>query len=433
MSSPSKPAFGVILAICACHAINDMLQSLLPAMYPTVKEDLHLTFAQLGAVTLTCQLTASLLQPLVGLYADRRPSPAALPGGTLFTLVGLIVLATARDYPLLLAGAMILGVGSSIFHPESSRVARMAGGDRPGMAQSLFQVGGNVGGALGPLGAAFVVVRWGRQSLAAFALLALVSTAILSGVSVWYERHGLAKLEVLRARTKRGDAGARRTGAELTGRHVARSLAVLLVLVFSKFAYMASFTNYYTFYLIHRFGVSVASAQLHLVVFMASIALGTFAGGPIGDRVGRKWVIWFSILGVLPFTLALPFASLFWTGVLSAIIGVLLASAFPAIVVYGQELMPGRIGLVSGLFFGLSFGTAGACAALLGELADATSIETVYRLCAFLPALGLLGGLLPDLGERAARNRITGEPGRGPAPPPDRSRRGLPEGANTQC
>jgi FSR family fosmidomycin resistance protein-like MFS transporter len=382
------------LSICACHAINDMLQSLFAASYPLLKADLHLTFAQIGLATLTYQLTASMLQPLVGLYADRRPTPFSLPGGTLFTMAGLVLLSTARSYAVLLVGASVLGVGSSIFHPESSRVARMAAGDRPGLAQSLFQVGGNIGGALGPLAAAIVVARWGRNSVAAFALVALVSTAILTRVGLWYKHHGLAALRAARER------GAKQPAAHLSQGRVAGSLAILLVLVFSKFAYMASFVNYFTFYLMHHFGVSVESAQLHLVLFFGAIAVGTFAGGPLGDRFGRKWIIWFSILGVLPFTLALPYADLFWTEVLSAVVGLVLASAFPAIVVYGQELVPGRVGMVSGLFFGLSFGAAGVCAALLGELADATSIDEVYRLCAFLPALGLLGGLLPNLGQR---------------------------------
>jgi FSR family fosmidomycin resistance protein-like MFS transporter len=398
MRSTSKTAFGILLSICACHAINDMLQSLLAAIYPLLKEDLHLSFAQIGIATLTYQLTASMLQPLVGLYADRRPAPFSLPGGTFFTMAGLVLLSTAHTYGALLVGASVLGVGSSIFHPESSRVARMAAGGRPGLAQSLFQVGGNIGGALGPLGAAIVVAHWGRSRLAGFALLALVSTAILTRVGLWYKHHGLA---ALRAASSARD-GTRRSGADLSQAQVAGSMAILLVLVFSKFAYVASIINYFTFYLMHRFGLGVEAAQLHLVVFSAAIAAGTFSGGPLGDRFGRKWVIWFSILGVLPFTLILPYANLFWTGVLSAVIGFILASAFPAIVVYGQELMPGRVGMVSGLFFGLSFGAAGAGAALLGVLADATSIEEVYRVCAFFPAMGLLGGFLPHLGESAA-------------------------------
>jgi FSR family fosmidomycin resistance protein-like MFS transporter len=367
-----------------------MLQSLLLAVYPTLKAEFHLSFAQIGLVTLAYQLTASLLQPVVGIYADRRPAPFSLPIGTLFTFAGLLFLATARTYPMLLVGAGILGIGSSVFHPESSRVARMASGGRPGLAQSLFQVGGNVGSALGPIGAAVVVLRAGQRGLGAFSVLALVSTCILTGVGVWYKRHGLQRLA-----SSRGEASG--SVPRLGPAEVTKSMAVLLVLIFSKFVYLASFSSYYTFYLIHRFGISVGSAQVHLFVLLAAAAGGTLAGGPMGDRFGRKHVIWFSVLGVLPFTLVLPYADLFWTGALSIVIGFVLASAFPAIVVYGQELIPNRVGMVSGLFFGLSFGAAGSGAALLGRLADAASIEHVYRLCAFLPALGMFAALLPSL------------------------------------
>lgn len=390
-----KTAFGVLLAISSCHFINDMLQSLLMAVYPTLKAAFHLSFAQIGLVTLSYQLTASLLQPVIGLYADRKPTPFSLPIGTLFTFAGLLVLAAASTYPVLLAGASILGIGSSVFHPESSRVARMASGGRTGLAQSLFQVGGNVGSALGPIGAAVVVLRWGQRGLGAFSVLALVSTAILTGVGLWYKRHGLQRLTGGRGETRAPSEG-------LSRADVSRSMAVLLVLIFSKFVYLASFTSYYTFYLMHRFGISVGSAQVHLFILLAAAAAGTLAGGPLGDRFGRKHVIWFSVLGVLPFTLLLPYADLFWTGALSMAIGFVIASAFPAIVVYGQELIPGRVGMVSGLFFGLSFGVAGSGAALLGRLADATSIEHVYRLCAFLPALGMLAALLPNIQTKPA-------------------------------
>ncbi len=352
MKDTEKPAFGVLLAICFCHLLNDMLQSLLAAVYPTLKADFHLSFAQIGAVTLAYQLTASLLQPLVGLYADRKPTPFSLPGGTLFTFAGLLVLSSARSYGVLVLGACVLGIGSSVFHPEASRVARMAAGARPGLAQSLFQVGGNLGGALGPLGAVIVVLRWGQRGLGAFAVFALVSTAILAGVGAWYQRHGLTRLASSRAHAM-GSVGP--SHGELV-----TSMVVLLALVFSKFVYLASVTNYYTFYLIHRFGVSIENAQLHLFAVFASVAAGTLAGGSLGDRFGRKQVIWFSILGVLPFTVLLPHANLLWTGALSVAIGFILASAFPAMVVYGQDLMPGRIGMVAGLLFGLSFGAAGA-------------------------------------------------------------------------
>jgi FSR family fosmidomycin resistance protein-like MFS transporter len=400
--SIDRPIFAVLLAICFCHLINDMLQSLLVATYPTLKTEFHLSFTQIGLVTLTYQMTASLLQPLVGLYADRRPAPFSLPIGTLFTFAGLLVIALAPDYRLLLLGAAILGMGSSVFHPESSRVARMAAGGRPGLAQSLFQVGGNAGSALGPVAAAIVVLRWGRHGMGAFSVIALVSTAVLFTVGLWYRRHGLGRLAANRV------ASASQRGTGLSKARVRGSLALLLGLIFSKFVYLAGFTSYYIFYLMRRFGVSVADAQLHLFVFLAAGAAGTLAGGPLGDRFGRKQVIWFSILGVLPFSLTLPYVDLFWTGVLSVVIGFTIASAFPAIVVYGQELIPGRVGLVAGLFFGLSFGAAGIGAALMGRLADATSVDTVYRLCAFLPALGFLAALLPDLGPAAQAREVAG-------------------------
>ena len=381
--------FSVILAISFCHLLNDMMQSLLPAIYPDIKADFGLSFGQIGLVTLVYQVTASILQPMVGVYADRRPTPLALPGGTLFSLAGLVVLSIAHSYPVLLLGASLLGVGSSVFHPESSRVARMASGGRHGLAQSLFQVGGNAGSALGPLAAALVVVRWGQSSVALFALLSLLSGAILWNVGTWYKHHGLARLN-------RG-ASRHAVRARLPSSSVVRGIAVLLALIFSKYIYLTSLTSYYTFYLIEHFGLSVQAAQLHLFVFLAAIAIGTMLGGPIGDRFGRRRVIWLSILGSLPFTLLLPYASLFWTGPLTVIIGLVLASAFPAILVYAQELVPGRVGMISGLFFGLAFGASGIGAAWLGALADATSLEHVYRLCAFLPLIGLATALLPEV------------------------------------
>lgn len=382
-------AFGVIVAISFCHLLNDMMQSLLPAIYPGLKSELHLSFGQIGMVTLVYQITASILQPMIGLYADKRPTPMTLPGGTLFSLAGLTVLSIAHSYGLVLVGAALLGVGSSVFHPESSRVARMAAGGRHGLAQSLFQVGGNAGQALGPLAAALVVVRWGQSSLAFFALLALLSGAVLWNVANWYRHHGLSRLQV-------GGAGA--LHIELPRGQAARGIAILLALIFSKYVYLASLTSYYTFYLIQRFDLSVQNAQLHLFAFLAAVAVGTVAGGPLGDRFGRKYVIWFSILGALPFTLALPYAGLFWSGPLTVIIGLILASAFPAIVVFAQELVPGKVGMISGLFFGFSFGMGGLGAAGLGWLADHSSIEMVFRVCAFLPAIGLLTAFLPNLG-----------------------------------
>lgn len=393
-------AFGIIAAISACHLINDMLQSLLPAIYPNLKAELGLSFSQIGLVTLACQMTASILQPLVGLYADRRPTPLALPLGTLVSLVGLLVLSAAHSYGLLLLGASMLGIGSSVFHPESSRVARMAAGRRHGLAQSMFQVGGNAGAALGPLAAAIVVMRWGQSSLAAFALLALLSCAILWNVSRWYRHHGLSRLSSEKRSTK--------AIASLPRGKLLRGIAILLALSFSKYIYLASLTSYLTFYLIHRFGVSVGNAQLHLFAFLAAVAIGTIMGGPLGDRFGRKYVIWFSILGALPFTLMLPHASLAWTGPLTVVIGLILASAFPAIVVFAQDLVPGKIGMMSGLFFGFSFGMGGLGAAVLGEVADRAGIEMVYAICSFLPAIGLLAVFLPNLKPQPLAPTISG-------------------------
>jgi FSR family fosmidomycin resistance protein-like MFS transporter len=389
---PKETVFVVILAVSFCHMLNDMMQSLLPAIYPAFKEDFRLSFGQIGLVTLVYQLTASVLQPLVGFYADRRPTPMALPGGTLFSLAGLLILSRAGSYPVILIGASMLGMGSSVFHPESSRVARMAAGLRPGLAQSLFQVGGNVGQALGPLAAAIVVLRWGQSSLAFFALLALISCAVLWNVGHWYRHVGLDRLKA--------NAKARSAIPAPPKGEARRGILILSALIFSKYVYLASITSYFTFYLIHRFAVSVRTAQLHLFVFLAAVALGTILGGPLGDRIGRKRVIWFSILGALPFTLLLPHVNLFWTGPLTVVIGLILSSAFPAIVVFGQELAPGKVGMISGLFFGFSFGMGGIGAAVLGAMADVYGIDAVYQLCAVLPALGLLAAFLPNVGKR---------------------------------
>lgn len=391
MNRTERISYGVLFSICACHAINDMIQSLLSAIYPTLKSDFNLTFGQIGAVTLTYQLTASLLQPLVGLASDRKPQPFSLPACTAFTFAGLVILSTSGTYAGLLAGACILGVGSSIFHPESSRVAMMAAQSRPGFAQSMFQVGGNVGSTLGPLAAAFVVLRWGRASVGAFGALAVVAAAILLGVGLWY------RAKISEAGRKERGAGEQERTSPLSNARIVGTLAVLLLLIFSRFAYAAGFANYYTFYLMHHFGVSPAAAQLHLSLFLGAGSVGTLAGGPLADRLGRKAVIWFSILGVLPLTLVLPYVGLAATAWLSAVIVFVLATAFPAIVVYGQELLPGRIGMVSGLFYGLAFGAAGCAAALLGLIADYRGIEAVFKACALLPTLAVLTALLPDL------------------------------------
>jgi FSR family fosmidomycin resistance protein-like MFS transporter len=388
-AAQNTTAFWVIAAIAFCHMLNDMMQSLLPAIYPNLKASLGLNFGQIGVVTLVYQCTASLLQPLVGLYADKRPTPLALPAGTLFTLAGLAVLSQAHIYPLLLLGAGLMGMGSSVFHPESSRVARMAAGGRNGLAQSVFQVGGNAGQALGPLMAALVVVRWGQSSLALFSLLALVACATLWNVGLWYKTYGLARLAAAGRAKSNQVAVPRRTAVF--------GIAILMLLITSKYLYLTSITSYYTFYLIERFHLSVQAAQLHLFLFLSAIAVGTVVGGPVGDKIGRKAVIWFSILGILPFTLALPYASLFWTGPLTVIIGLIMASAFPAIVVFAQELAPGNVGMVSGMSFGLAFGVGGLGAAALGVVADAHGVAYVYRICAVLPALGLAAALLPNI------------------------------------
>jgi len=379
-------SFAVLLAIGLCHLLNDMVQALLPAIYPTLKVQFHLNFAQIGLVTLAFQVTASLLQPLVGYFADQRPMPYSLALGMVATLFGLLVLSVAPNYPVLLVAAMMVGLGSAVFHPEASRVARMASGGRYGLAQSVFQVGGNTGQAISPLTAAVLVATYGQRSIVWYAGLALFGILVLFQIGTWYKHHGLTRIK----------SHHHVKHPELSRGTVIKSLAVLLALVFSKFVYMSSIGSYYTFYLIHNFGLSVQSAQVHLFFFLAAVAVGTLLGGPLGDRIGRKYVIWFSVLGALPFTLMLPYANLFWTGIMTVCIGLVLASAFPAIVVYAQELLPGRVGTIAGLFFGLSFGLGGIGAAVLGAVADATSITFVYKICAVLPAIGLLAGFLPN-------------------------------------
>lgn len=383
----------MLAAISFCHLLNDMVQSLIPAIYPILKDSFHLTFAQVGLITLTYQMTASVLQPAVGLYTDRRHQPYSLAVGMGFTLVGLVLLSIAGSFTALLFASALVGMGSAVFHPESSRVARMASGGKHGLAQSLFQVGGNAGSATGPLLAAFIVLPHGQHSIAWFTSVALLGILVLTRVGAWYAGHV-------------AESSHSRHAAEhhpsLSTKQIAVSLAVLISLVFSKYFYLASISSYYTFYLIHKFHVSVQSAQIYLFIFLGAVAAGTVIGGPIGDRMGRKYVMWWSILGVLPFTVVLPYANLFWTGLLTVAIGLILASAFSAIIVYAQELVPGRVGMISGLFFGVAFGMGGIGAAVLGELADFKGIDFVYRVCSFLPAIGILTAFLPDLD----RNRV---------------------------
>ncbi|MEQ8400370.1 MAG: MFS transporter [Roseitalea porphyridii] len=384
-ASASSAAMSVVLALSLCHFLNDTMQSMLSAIYPMLKENYALTFSQIGLLTFTFQFTASLLQPLIGAYTDKRPLGYSLPVGMSFTFVGLLLLAFSGHYGLLLFAAGMVGIGSAVFHPESSRIARLASGGRHGTAQSIFQLGGNFGTASGPLLAAFIVVPNGQGSVAWFCLAALTGMVILTWVSRWYGNYRRA--------------AASRPAVSQMLRHtrgrVVFTLGVLALLVFTKNIYMASFSSYYTFYVIERFNVSVQDAQLLLFLFLGAAAVGTIAGGPIGDRIGTKQVIWVSILGVLPFTLMLPYADLFWTAVLTVIIGVVLASAFPAIVVFAQELVPGRVGLIAGIFFGFAFGMGGISAAVLGQVADAKGIVFVYQICSFLPFLGLLTIFLP--------------------------------------
>jgi FSR family fosmidomycin resistance protein-like MFS transporter len=386
----------VLAAISVCHMLNDIIQSLIMAIYPMLKMAFALDFGQIGFITFTFQCTASLLQPIVGYYTDRYPTPYSLVMGMGSSLLGLLLMAMASSYAMVLAAAALIGMGSSVFHPESSRVARLASGGRHGLAQSVFQVGGNFGTAIGPLLAAFIVLPHGQKSLAWFSGVALLAMVLLAAIGSWYGK----TIKVNNAKPpSEGEAI-----AALQRGTVARSVGILMALTFSKHFYLVSITSFYIFYLIHTFALSVQSAQLYLFLFLGAVVAGTVIGGPIGDRIGTRRVIWWSILGVLPFTLILPYADLFWTAVLSMIIGVILASAFPAIVVYAQGLLPGRVGMVAGLFFGLAFGIAGIGAALLGELADLTSITFVYHVCAFLPALGLLAAFLPEMApKRAAR------------------------------
>lgn len=386
-----KTVFSILFSISLSHLLNDTLQSLIPSIYPIIKSSFHLSFSQIGIITLVFQLTASLFQPLIGYYTDRKPQPYSLVIGMGITITGLVLLSYAQSYPMLLLSVAIIGTGSAVFHPEASKVAYMAAGNRRGLAQSIFQVGGNFGGSLGPIFAALIIVQFGQGSILWFSLLGLLAIIVLSYVGKWYAQH------IHRISKKQSPTT---TPLSLSKRKIGWSVVILLVLIFSKYFYLASITSYFTFYLIHKFHVSIQTSQLHLFLFLLAVAAGTLLGGPIGDRIGRKYVIWFSILGVAPFTLIMPYVNLFWTTILSMLIGVVLASAFSAILVYAQELLPGKIGMISGLFFGFAFGMGGLGSAILGQLADRTSIDFVYHVCAFLPLIGIITVFLPDIGTK---------------------------------
>lgn len=394
----SETVLSVLAALSISHLLNDTIQSLLPAIYPVLKTSYHLSFADIGLITLVFQATASLLQPVVGTLTDRRPQPYSLAGGMAVTLVGLVLLSRAHSFHAILVASALVGMGSSIFHPEASRLARLASGGKHGLAQSLFQVGGNFGTSLGPLLAAAVVVPDGQRAILWFTILAAIAIALLARLGAWYHAH-------LQERRRRPAATHPGPATHLSRREVVRALVILGFLIFSKYFYLTSLTNYYTFFLISKFKVSVQHSQILLFVFLFSVAAGTIIGGPVGDRIGRKLVIWVSILGVAPFTLVLPYVGLTATAVLTVFIGLILASAFSAILVYGQELVPGKVGTIAGMFFGFAFGVAGIGSALLGELADHTGIVFVYRLCGFLPLMGLLAAFLPNLEPASARRR----------------------------
>lgn len=391
-STVEKTVFPILFAISFSHLLNDTIQSLIPAIYPVVKDSYHLTFTQIGLITLTFQMAASLFQPFVGLYTDKKPQPYSLAIGMGFTLLGLVTLSQSAGFYTMLISVALVGTGSSIFHPEASRMAHAASGGRRGLAQSIFQLGGNFGSSLGPLLAAWIIVPYGQRSVIWFSAIAMIAILILSRVGNWYKGYMLTKA--------RENAKTQIVANTFSRKKVVFAVIILLVLIFSKYFYMASLTSYFTFYVIHKFHVSVQASQVYLFVFLVSVAAGTLVGGPVGDRFGRKYVIWFSILGTAPFALLLPYANLFWTGVLIVPIGMILASAFSAILVYAQELIPGKVGLVAGLFFGFAFGMGGIGSALLGKLADSTSIEYVFHICSFLPLIGLLTGFLPNIETR---------------------------------
>lgn len=389
LSKTNATVFPILFALSFSHLLNDTIQSLIPAIYPLVKASYHLTFSQIGLITLTFQLAASLFQPFVGRYTDKKPQPYSLAIGMGFTLTGLVTLSLANSFPLLLFSVALVGTGSSIFHPEASRMAHAASGGRKGLAQSVFQLGGNFGSSIGPLLAAWIIVPKGQFSVIWFSAIALLAITVLSYVGNWYKNY-------LVNREAKKSISATETH-QLSRKTVVSAIVILLVLIFSKYFYMASLTSYFTFYLIDKFHVSVQTSQIYLFVFLFSVAAGTLLGGPIGDKIGRKYVIWVSILGAAPFALLLPHANLFWTGVLIVPIGMILASAFSAILVYAQELIPGKVGLVAGLFFGFAFGMGGLGSALIGNLADKTSINYVFSVCAYLPLIGLITMFLPNI------------------------------------
>jgi FSR family fosmidomycin resistance protein-like MFS transporter len=397
LATPSlvTTVYPILLMISFSHMLNDTIQSLIPSIYPMVKTNYHLNFSQVGMITLTFQLAASLLQPLVGLYTDHRPKPFSLVTGMAFTLIGLVCMSQAGNFYFLLFSVALIGIGSSIFHPEASKVAYLASGGKRGLAQSIFQVGGNAGSSLGPLLAALIIVPRGQSSLGWFSLLALIAMAVLFFVGRWYQLN----LHSIKQKNRRIYSD----HIKLSGNKIAISIVILILLIFSKYFYIASMVTYLTFYMIEKFHVSVQQAQIYLFIFLFSVAAGTLLGGPLGDRFGRKYVIWFSILGAAPFTLLLPHVNILWTAILSVIIGVIIASAFSAILVYAQELLPGKVGLISGLFFGLAFGFGGLGSAALGVLADHKGIIFVYKVCAFLPLIGILTGFLPNIGVKKNR------------------------------
>jgi FSR family fosmidomycin resistance protein-like MFS transporter len=385
-----KTVFPVIFAISLAHFLNDMMQSVIPAVYPLIKDEFSLSFTEIGLITLTFQLTASVLQPFVGLYTDKNPFPMSLPAGMAFTFVGLLLFSVAGSFGILLLSVGLIGIGSSVFHPESSRVAHMASGGRKGLAQSIFQVGGNAGSSIGPLLAALIVMPYGMRGVSWISMAAVIGILLLWKVGKWYGNHLYLKQQ--RSNSRGGTAR-----PFLSRRRVIFAIGILFLLIFSKYFYLASMTSYFTFFLMDKFLVTAQQSQIYLFVFLAAVAIGTILGGPVGDKFGRKYVIWFSILGVAPFTLLLPYVSLFWTIILAAIIGVILASAFSAILVYATDLVPGKVGTIAGLFFGLAFGMGGLGSAVLGNLADHTSIEFVFQVCAFLPLIGIVTGFLPDV------------------------------------